>query len=173
MGPELGWSWEELLRLLLAVLLGVIVGFERELLHKPAGVRTIGIVTLGSCLVMMLGLRLSWSTVPHSDPARLAAQVISGIGFLCAGVIIQTRLHVQGLTTAAVVWMMAGVGLAIGAGWYVVGISAALLAWLGLSLDPLVQRCVEWRLRLSSRRAPKAHASKDQADDSETSAGGG
>ncbi|MCC7477575.1 MgtC/SapB family protein [bacterium] len=162
---SLGWSWEELLRLLLAIVLGVLVGLERQMLHKPAGVRTIGIVTLGSCLIMMLGIRLHDAYGDVTDPARLAAQVISGIGFLCAGVIIQTRMHVQGLTTAAVVWMMAGVGLAIGAGWYVVGISAALLAWIGLILDPLVTRFVEWRISRRSQPPPDALETDDSSDD--------
>ncbi len=143
----------------------MVVGFERELQHKPAGVRTIGIVTLGSCLIMMLGLRLSEAFTPHSDPARMAAQVISGIGFLCAGVIIQTRMHVQGLTTAAVVWMMAAVGLAIGAGWYVVGISAALLAWLGLILDPLINRLVNWRLKQMGRPTRDGSGDENATDD--------
>lgn len=114
---------------------------------------------------MMLGLRLSEAFTPHSDPARMAAQVISGIGFLCAGVIIQTRMHVQGLTTAAVVWMMAAVGLAIGAGWYVVGISAALLAWLGLILDPLINRLVNWRLKQMGRPTRDGSGDENATDD--------
>lgn len=140
----------DLLKLLLAVALGVFVGFERELAHKPAGVRTIGVVTLGSCVVMLLGMHMA-SNSSGIDATRMAAQVITGIGFLCAGVIIQTRQQVQGLTTAAVVWVMASVGLAVGAGFYLLAIAASFLTWLGLVLDPLVQKAVAWRRRLTPR----------------------
>jgi putative Mg2+ transporter-C (MgtC) family protein len=143
--PDVAWSWVDILRLLLAVVCGIVIGFEREILHKPAGVRTIGIVTLGGCLVMLLGLRLHEAYGAVTDPVRMASQVITGIGFLGAGVIIQTRMNVQGLTTAAVVWLMAVIGLAIGAGWYVPALAAVLLCWLGLRLDPLVKRLVQRR----------------------------
>ena len=109
---------ELLLRLVLACVLGGIIGYERQSRHKSAGLRTNMLVCLGSCLVMVLSqeiyLRVEGYT--NADPARLAAQVVSGIGFLGAGAIMKEGLTVTGLTTAACLWVVAGVGLAVGAG---------------------------------------------------------
>lgn len=138
--PELG-------RLALASALGVLIGFERELEHRPAGVKTFGIVTLTSALLMLLSLRFAESSgaADPSGPARVVAAVMTGIGFLGAGVIMQTGAQVQGITTAALIWLMSGVGLCIGCGAYGLATAAVLLAWLGLRLDPWVQRLVAWR----------------------------
>jgi putative Mg2+ transporter-C (MgtC) family protein len=157
--PGLEWNWEDLGRLVLAVVFGIFIGFERETHHKPAGVRTIGIVTLGSALVMLLGIRLSQVYGDAVDPSRMAGQVLTGIGFLCAGVIIQARMHVQGLTTAAVVWLMSAVGIAVGAGWYVPATAAVLLAWLGLQLDPFVDRIMS-SLKAGSSPQPQEDPSR-------------
>ena len=119
---------EMLLRLLLAVVLGALVGLEREKKNQSAGLRTHIIVILGAALVMLLSKYGFWDiTGVNSDPGRLAAQVISGIGFLGAGTIIVHRNMVRGLTTAASLWTTACIGLAIGAGFYVVGIGATVL----------------------------------------------
>jgi putative Mg2+ transporter-C (MgtC) family protein len=139
-------------KLALAAGLGIIIGFEREMIHRPAGVKTFGIVTLTSTLLMLMSYRFAGLDDP-SGPARMAAAVMTGIGFLGAGVIIQTGAQVQGITTAALIWLMAGVGLCVGSGAYGLAVSAVLLAWLGLHLDPWVQSI--HRLRDARRRGPK------------------
>ena len=105
-------------RLLLITVLAGIIGFERERHGRAAGFRTHILVGVGSCLVMLTGLYLTdvyLSRAPF-DPTRMAAQVLSGIGFLGAGTILRSRTSVRGLTTAASLWAVTGVGLAIGAG---------------------------------------------------------
>lgn len=129
-------------KLFLAALFGGLIGFERKFQHKPAGLRTNMLICLGSSLVMILSQHLSY-TVSESDmltgrvfqktvgdPARLAAQVISGIGFLGAGAILHGRTNgtVKGLTTAATIWTNAAIGLAVGAGYYILaGISTVFV----------------------------------------------
>ena len=116
---------EVMLRLLLAVLLSGLVGLEREAKGRAAGLRTHMLVCAGSCLMMLTGIFLmDHYTAAKVDPTRIAAQVVSGIGFLGAGTIIQFRDSVRGLTTAASVWAAAGIGLAVGAGFYVGAVAA-------------------------------------------------
>ena len=111
---------ELFLRLALACLLGGIIGYERQSRRKSAGLRTNLLVCLGSCLIMVLSQEIYLRVEGHTnaDPARLAAQVVSGIGFLGAGAIMKEGLTVTGLTTAACLWVVAGVGLAVGLGMY-------------------------------------------------------
>ncbi len=113
-------EWELFLRLALSCVLGGIVGYERQSRRKSAGLRTNVLVCLGSCLIMVLSEALYQNVEgrTNADPARLAAQVVSGIGFLGAGAIMKEGLTVTGLTTAACLWVVAGVGLAVGAGYY-------------------------------------------------------
>jgi putative Mg2+ transporter-C (MgtC) family protein len=122
-------------RLALAVLLGGIVGVERELSGKPAGLRTNILICLGSALLMDLSITVGMldGEVRVGDPARIAAQVVSGIGFLGAGTIMQARGEVVGLTTAATIWVVAAIGLAVGAGHRADAITAALLVTLVLT----------------------------------------
>ncbi len=101
------------MRLLLACVLGGLIGFERQSRRKSAGLRTNILVCVGSCLMMMLSVDME-----GADKARIAAQVVSGIGFLGAGAIMKEGLSVTGLTTAACLWVVAGVGLAVGRGAY-------------------------------------------------------
>ena len=120
----MNWQWEieMLLRLVLAVLLSGIIGMEREALNKSAGFRTHILVGIGACLMMMPFIRMPGdfgATGSNSDPARIAAQVVSGIGFLGAGAIMSSSGKVRGLTTAASLWAVAGIGLCVGAGLYV------------------------------------------------------
>jgi putative Mg2+ transporter-C (MgtC) family protein len=119
-GRHLITEWELLLRLALSCVLGGIIGYEREVRHKSAGLRTNVLVCLGSCLIMVLSqtIYLQVEGKTNADPARLAAQVVSGIGFLGAGAIMKEGLTVIGLTTAACLWVVAGVGLAVGLGCY-------------------------------------------------------
>ena len=132
-------TWVFILRLVVAGLLGTVVGIEREWRVKEAGFRTHFLVSLGSALFMIIsqwgfeeflaahdGLRL--------DPSRVAAQVVSGIGFIGAGAIIFHRQIVRGLTTAASLWAISGVGMATGAGMYGVAIAATILTLVGLEV---------------------------------------
>ena len=111
---------ELLLRLVLSCILGGIIGYERQSRRKSAGLRTNVLVCLGSCLIMVLSQAIYQNVEgrTNADPARLAAQVVSGIGFLGAGAIMKEGLTVTGLTTAACLWVVAGVGLAVGGGFY-------------------------------------------------------
>ncbi|MBA3672935.1 MAG: MgtC/SapB family protein [Gemmatimonadaceae bacterium] len=118
-----------LVKLLLAVLLGGIIGFEREVAGKPAGLRTNILICVGAALLMDVSIRIG--TVDGGprigDPARIAAQIVSGVGFLGAGTIMQSQGMVTGLTSAATIWVVAAIGMTVGAGFYVEGISAGLL----------------------------------------------
>ena len=100
--------------------MGGVIGYERQSRRKSAGLRTNVLVCLGSCLIMVLSEALYFNVEgrTNADPARLAAQVVSGIGFLGAGAIMKEGLTVTGLTTAACIWAVSGVGLAVGAGYY-------------------------------------------------------
>lgn len=127
-------EWELMLRLTLACVLGGVIGFERQARRKSAGLRTNILVCLGSCLIMILSIAIYQSVEGHTnaDPARLAAQVVSGIGFLGAGAIMKEGLTVTGLTTAACLWVVAGVGLAVGAGYYLAATFTAALVFVTL-----------------------------------------
>ena len=115
-----------LLNILLAVLLGFAIGYERKLRYKEAGIRTHTIVCVGSALIMVVS-KYGFSDIQEYDASRVAAQIVSGIGFLGAGIIIYRKHEIHGLTTAAGVWATAGVGMAAGAGMYVVAAGAAVV----------------------------------------------
>jgi putative Mg2+ transporter-C (MgtC) family protein len=117
-----------LLKLGLAILLGGIVGFERELAGKPAGLRTNILICLGAALLMDLSTRIGMVDGARiGDPGRIAAQIVSGVGFLGAGTIMQGGGTVTGLTSAATIWVVAAMGMAVGGGFYIEGIGAGLL----------------------------------------------
>lgn len=129
---------EFILRLFVAALLGSVIGLDREYRAKEAGYRTHFLVSLGSALMMIIS-QYGFTEVISGhldqiryDPGRVAAQVVTGIGFIGAGAIILQRQIVRGLTTAAGLWATSGIGLAIGAGMYVLGISAMILTLIGL-----------------------------------------
>lgn len=124
-------DWNLILRLLLAGVMGGLIGLERELRAKEAGFRTHFIVALGSALFMMIS---QFAFNGRFDAARVAAQVVSGIGFIGAGVIIFQRNVVRGVTTAAGLWVAAAIGLACGDGMYPVAIAATLLTVLCLEM---------------------------------------
>jgi putative Mg2+ transporter-C (MgtC) family protein len=132
--------WSDVWRIALALALGAAIGFERELHDKPAGLKTISIVTVSGALLMILSVRLAVISSGDDptlaiDVSRLAAGVITGIGFLGAGTIIQRHNQVQGITTAAVIWIMAAIGMALGAEQYGLAATAYVATWLALSLD--------------------------------------
>ena len=122
---------ELVIRLILGFVLSGIVGLEREVSLKPAGLRTHVLVGLGSTLLTILSLQ----AFPGADPSRVAASIIVGIGFLGAGTILKTKEKVIGLTTAATLWIVASIGVATGAGFYILAIIATILAFLVLKLD--------------------------------------
>lgn len=128
--------WNFALRLFVAGAMGVLIGLEREYRAKEAGYRTHFLVALGSALMMIVSqygfMEVLKTDLIRLDPSRIAAQVVSGIGFIGAGTIILQKQIVRGLTTAAGIWATSGIGLAVGAGMYAVGISATLLVLLGL-----------------------------------------
>jgi putative Mg2+ transporter-C (MgtC) family protein len=139
-------------RLLLAVVLGFLIGLERELAGQPAGERTHALASLGAAVFALVSL-LGFS---GSDPARVAAGVVSGLGFLGAGMILKEKeQEVQGLTTAAGIWAVGGIGLAIGTGLYLLGLAAAVLVGLLLALERL--------LRIDERLAQRRRRLRDES----------
>jgi putative Mg2+ transporter-C (MgtC) family protein len=117
-----------LLKLVLAVALGGVIGFEREIAGKPAGLRTNILICIGATLLMDLSTRIGLVDGQRiGDPARIAAQIVSGVGFLGAGTIMQAQGMVTGLTSAATIWVVAAIGMTIGGGYYIEGIGAGLL----------------------------------------------
>lgn len=120
-------------RLLLAALLGFIIGFERERARQPAGQRTHALVALGATTFAIISV----AAFRGADPARIAAGVATGLGFLGAGIILHKteQMEIRGLTTAAGIWTVGGIGIAIGAGMYVLGIASAALVGLILVLE--------------------------------------
>src|SRR5215831_9126805 len=127
-------------RLCLAGLLGGLVGLEREIHSQPAGLRTHMIVSLGSCLVMLVSLQMGTLSPGRSDPARIAAQVVAGVGFLGAGAIIRSGLSVRGLTTAACLWTVAAIGLAVGCGYWRAAVVTTVLTLIATVVFQKVER---------------------------------
>jgi len=126
-------------KLILASFLGAIIGFERDIHGRAAGLRTNLLVSLGSAVFMLLSesIALSYSkqitdSLLRVDPSRIAAQIITGIGFLGAGAIIKFGFSIRGLTTAACLWISAGIGMSIGAGYYDIGILTTIIALFSL-----------------------------------------
>ncbi|RLC93934.1 MAG: MgtC/SapB family protein [Chloroflexi bacterium] len=119
--------WDELdmvIRLLISALVGGLIGYERERAEKPAGLRTIVLVSVGATLFTLASINgFGWS----SDPSRVAAGIVVGIGFLGAGTILRGEGGVVGLTTAATIWSVAAIGLALGAGLYLMAVIAAII----------------------------------------------
>lgn len=131
------------LRLLCAMVVGTLIGMEREYTHRPAGLRTHILVALGACVVSVLGemLFVHYSALGASpDPARLSAQVITGVGFLGAGTIMKEGVSVKGLTTAASVWAVACLGIAAGFGYYALAIAGMLFTLITLTIFEALQR---------------------------------
>jgi putative Mg2+ transporter-C (MgtC) family protein len=145
------------IRLVLAAVFGGVIGFQRERQERPAGLRTHILVSLGSALFMLVS---TFDFGLDSDPTRIAAQVVTGIGFLGAGTIIRQGNIVMGLTTAASLWSVAAVGLAAGAGYYSAAAIGTLLIFVGLSFFKVVeskitpQRRTDFRTTVSVRPSP-------------------
>ncbi len=129
-------EWEVVLRLTLAMIIGGIIGLERERGNRPAGFRTHTLVCVGSALVFLTSEYVFsvYHELVNMDPTRLAAQVISGIGFLGAGTIMHYGANIKGLTSAATLWVVACLGLAIGAGFYWGAVAATVIVYITLIL---------------------------------------
>ncbi len=128
---DLMFSLENIARLLFALAMGALIGFERQKAKKAAGLRTHMLVSLGSALIMIISI-----SIEGADPSRIAAGMITGIGFLGAGAIIATKGHVKGLTTAACIWIAAAIGMASGLGAYILALLTTIivfvvLKWIG------------------------------------------
>jgi putative Mg2+ transporter-C (MgtC) family protein len=141
-------GWDALLRLAVACALGAAIGFEREIRDREAGIRTHLLVSLGSALFTIVSaygfheFLVGGGSIVRADPTRIAAQIVTGIGFLGAGAIIREGLSVRGLTTAATLWVVAAIGMASGAGYYWPAVAATALTLFAL-----------WPLRELSYRA--------------------
>ncbi len=139
-----GLQLELALRLLLGLVLGAAIGLERELDRQPAGFRTHSLVALGSCLFTVVsGYAFLGS---GADPTRIAAQVVTGIGFIGAGAVLQYRGHIRGLTTAASLWSVAAIGMAAGAGLYGLAVLGAALVLVVLWLLDRVEAYARRRM---------------------------
>ena len=131
---------EIILRIILSIILSGLIGLEREYFRKPAGLRTNILVGLGSTLVMLISIHIPVLMKNTSlDPGRMAAQVITGIGFLGAGAIIQSRGSVKGLTTAATIWVVAAIGLAVGIGYYFAAVATTFIALVVLYILAFIE----------------------------------
>ena len=135
-------EFEIVIRLVLSFVLGGLFGLERERRHKPAGLRTHTLVCLGAALFTIAGTYGfpapdGDALIRNNDPARVAAQIVSGVGFIGGGIIFKDHDHIRGITTAASIWLTAGLGMGIGLGLYLITGVAALLGLAGLALDRL------------------------------------
>lgn len=133
------------LRLLMSFAVGILFGLEREKRQKPAGLRTHALVCLGASLFTIAGITgfppadQGAALARNIDPARVAAQIVTGVGFIGGGIIFKDHDHIRGITTAASIWLTAGLGMGLGAGLYLLSGVAAMLGLIGLKLDQLLQ----------------------------------
>lgn len=157
-----------MLRLLVAGILGAIIGLDREYRAKEAGYRTHFLVSLGSALIMIVSQYGFQEIIKENsvtlDPSRVAAQVVSGIGFIGAGTIILQKQIVRGLTTAAGIWATAGIGLAVGAGMYAIGIATTVLTLIGLELLSYIFKSVGMKSSMIAFSTNKKDTLKQIAD---------
>ena len=136
------FGWESMIQVLMAALLGGLIGVEREWRGRDAGLRTNMLISMGSCLFTVIsihGFPLQGSAA--QDTARVAAQIVTGVGFLGAGALIQTGRHTRGMTTAATIWMVAAIGMAVGVQAYVLAVFSSVITFLILRLlQPVSKR---------------------------------
>jgi putative Mg2+ transporter-C (MgtC) family protein len=142
-------------RLGLALLLGAVVGVEREVNKHPAGLRTMAMVAIGSCLFTLVG---AYVVGERTDPTRIAAQVVSGVGFLGAGAILRSGISVRGLTTAATIWVVAAIGMAVAFGFYLLAVVCTLMVVFALVA---IRRVEE---RLFGREPPGGYRDPEEKD---------
>ena len=160
---SLGTQIELTVRLVVALLLGAAIGWERELQRMPAGFRTHALVSLGSAIFTIVSAYAF--TGPLSDPTRIAAQVVSGVGFLGGGAILHYGGTVRGLTTAASLWAVAAVGMAAGAGLFVVASISAVLVIVALEVFQRLERTARRRFNIAPSRGPEPVDAEPQEGD--------
>jgi putative Mg2+ transporter-C (MgtC) family protein len=161
-GLDVGTELELTLRLVVALLLGAVVGWERELQRMPAGFRTHALVSLGAAIFTVVS---AYAFVGEgTDPTRIAAQIVTGVGFLGGGAILHYGGTIRGLTTAASLWAVAAVGMAAGAGLFVTAVVSTGLVIIGLELFQRIERIIKRRLDIEPRQGR-------QATDDETEGG--
>lgn len=144
-----GVEWESLLKLGISAILGLVIGLERELKRKPVGLKTSLVICIVSCLLTIVSIEAAFM-LPSSDmvkitmdPLRLAAQIVSGIGFLGAGVILRRgNDSISGLTTVAMIWGAAGIGIAVGVGFYLEAFAGAVLILISVDFIPFLMKKV-------------------------------
>ena len=151
------------LRLVLALGLGAAIGLERELQRMPAGFRTHALVSLGSAIFTVVSGYAF--TGPGSDPTRIAAQIVTGIGFIGGGAILHYRGAVRGLTTAASLWAVAAVGMAAGTGLWVVAVVSSVLVIVTLEVFQRLERFGRQRLSLPIRPHPRTKNDENDEED--------
>ncbi|MBC8264205.1 MAG: MgtC/SapB family protein [Anaerolineales bacterium] len=162
-------SWDAAMKITLAAVLGAIVGLERMWGGRPAGLRTNMMIAISSCLFTFLSIEAFPSEGSARDTARVAAQIVTGVGFLGAGVVLQTRKYVRGLTTAATIWLVAAIGMAVGTGAYFVAIFTTILSTVSLILlapisERLEQRAHEREEEEAAQRKRAARMDKEDGD---------
>jgi len=162
MSPNPDWviflqslDWGAAAKITLAALLGSILGLERVWGGHPAGLRTNMMIAVSSCLFTILSIEGFPLRGSAQDTARVAAQIVTGVGFLGAGALLQTKTHIRGLTTAATIWLVAAIGMAVGAGAYFIAIFTTILSTIMLALLAPISERLETRgeARLRARRA--------------------
>ena len=138
-------TWESaLIRIVLSFIIGAIIGIERETNNQPAGLRTHILISIGATIAMLVSIYIpqTYTNFQNGDPGRIASQVVSGIGFLGAGAILKFGGNVKGLTTAASIWAMAALGLAVGAGMYEIGLIGLLVILFALTIMDIFEKKV-------------------------------
>lgn len=153
---EMNFTYEDILKLIIAATLSLIIGIERELKKKPVGLKTSLVISTFSCLLTIISIETAYTTPSRDDinitmdPLRLAAQIVSGIGFLGAGVILRRgNDSITGLTTAAMIWGAAGIGIAVGAGFYLEAFIAVIIVVIGIELiAPFLLKIGPKRIRM-------------------------
>lgn len=145
---------EQMLQLLTAAVLAGLIGLERETAGRAAGLRTFVVVGLGACLIMQIGTHMK-TIYPMTDVTRLAAQVVSGLGFIGAGIIWKHKEVIRGLTTAATLWAVGGVGLAVGAGYTSGAVFVTGIILLCLFILSPVKRSLQHERRRKAQKASR------------------
>ena len=149
---------EDLYKLLFSFLLGAIIGAEREYRSKSAGLRTMILIAVGSTVFTLISIRIS------GDAGRIAANIVTGIGFIGAGIIFRENNRVVGITTAAIVWVTAGLGMAIGAGYYIIALYSFLVAGLSLVVLTPLQKWIRNKNQIKSYRLKCIYQKKTLKD---------
>lgn len=143
---DFNFEWEMVIKLCIALLFGLFIGIDRQLKQKPLGIKTSMVICIASCLVTIVSIeafaKFAGPDHPNMDPMRLAAQIVSGIGFLGAGAILRrSNEGISGLTSAAMIWAASGIGIAIGTGFYLEASLAVILLILSVNFIPYV---IKW-----------------------------